>query len=71
MDGPRRALGHRRLGRPGMLAEVYRQKLKAPFYVEYEYHWDDILPEVARCVKFFDRGGTAELLPGSQARHRE
>ena len=37
-----------------LLAEVYRQKLKAPFYAEYEYHWDNNLPEVARCVKFFD-----------------
>ncbi len=37
-----------------LLAEVYRQKLKAIFYAEYEYHWDNNLPEVARCVKFFD-----------------
>jgi sugar phosphate isomerase/epimerase len=46
-----------------MLAEIYRQKLQAVFSIEYEYHWDNSLPEIAECVKFFDRaaaniGGT-------------
>jgi sugar phosphate isomerase/epimerase len=39
----------------GLLAEIHRQKLKAVFSIEYEYHWDDSLPEIARCVEFFDK----------------
>jgi sugar phosphate isomerase/epimerase len=38
-----------------MLAEVFRQKLKAVFSIEYEYHWDNSLPEIAKCVAYFDR----------------
>jgi sugar phosphate isomerase/epimerase len=38
-----------------MLAEVYRQKLKAFFAVEYEYNWENSLPEIAQCVAFFDK----------------
>ena len=39
----------------GMLMEIRRQKLKAVFSVEYEYHWDNSLPEIAQCVAYFDR----------------
>jgi sugar phosphate isomerase/epimerase len=39
----------------GMLTEVRRQKLKAVFSAEYEYHWDNSLPELAQCVAYFDR----------------
>jgi sugar phosphate isomerase/epimerase len=39
----------------GMLAEVRRQKLKALFSAEYEYHWDNSLPDLAQCVAYFDR----------------
>lgn len=38
-----------------ILAEVYRQKLKAVFSAEYEYNWDNSLPDLAKCVKYFDR----------------
>ena len=37
-----------------MLAELYRQKLKAVFSIEYEYNWDNSVPEIAECVKFFN-----------------
>jgi sugar phosphate isomerase/epimerase len=37
-----------------MLTELRRQKLKAVFSIEYEYHWDDSLPEIAKCVAYFD-----------------
>jgi sugar phosphate isomerase/epimerase len=37
-----------------MLAEIYRQKLKAFFAIEYEYNWENSLPEIAQCVAFFD-----------------
>jgi sugar phosphate isomerase/epimerase len=39
----------------GMLAEIRRQKLKAVFSAEYEYHEDNPLPELAQCVAYFDR----------------
>jgi sugar phosphate isomerase/epimerase len=39
----------------GMLIEIRRQKLKAVFSIEYEYHWDNSLPEIAQCVAYFDR----------------
>jgi sugar phosphate isomerase/epimerase len=39
----------------GMLMEIRRQKLKAVFSIEYEYNWDNSLPEIAQCVAYFDR----------------
>ena len=48
-------MGDRRLQRKGMLTEIRRQKLKAVFSIEYEYHWDNSLPEIAQCVAYFDR----------------
>ena len=39
----------------GMLAEVYRQGIKPPFMVEYEYHWKTSLPEIAQSVAYFDK----------------
>ena len=38
-----------------MLAEIRRERLKAVFSIEYEYHWDNSLPEIAQCVAYFDR----------------
>ena len=39
----------------GMLAEVYRQKIKSIFMIEYEYNWDNSLPDMVQCVAFFDK----------------
>ncbi len=39
----------------GMLTEVRRQGLKAVFLIEYEYLSANLLPEVAECVKYFDK----------------
>ena len=39
----------------GMLTEVYRQGIKPPFMVEYEYHWKTSLPEIAQSVAYFDK----------------
>jgi sugar phosphate isomerase/epimerase len=39
----------------GMLAEVYRQKLKAVFSIEYEYHWENSLPDMVESVAYFDK----------------
>jgi len=38
-----------------ILQEVRRQGLKAVFSIEYEYHWETSLPEIAQCVKYFDK----------------
>jgi sugar phosphate isomerase/epimerase len=39
----------------GMLTEVHRQGLQAPFFAEYEYHWENSLPEIAQGVAYFDK----------------
>jgi sugar phosphate isomerase/epimerase len=46
-----------------ILQEVLRQGLKAVFSIEYEYHWENSLPEIAECVKYFDKVA-AELAAG-------
>jgi sugar phosphate isomerase/epimerase len=42
----------------GMLTEIRRQKLKALFSAEYEYHWENSLPDLAQCAAYFDRVAT-------------
>jgi sugar phosphate isomerase/epimerase len=39
----------------GVLTEAYRQRLKAVFTIEYEHIWEQSLPDIARCVRFFDQ----------------
>jgi sugar phosphate isomerase/epimerase len=38
----------------GQLAELKRQNFKGPFCIEYEYHWENSTPEIAKCVEFFN-----------------
>jgi sugar phosphate isomerase/epimerase len=38
-----------------LMAELKRQNFHGAFCVEYEYHWDNSSPEIAQCVKFFNR----------------
>lgn len=40
---------------PALLKEIKRQGIKAVFSIEYEYNWENSLPEIAECVKFFDK----------------
>lgn len=42
------------------MAELKRQHFHGAFCVEYEYHWDNSMPEIAECVKFF-KATAAEL----------
>jgi sugar phosphate isomerase/epimerase len=35
------------------MAELKRQHFHGAFGVEYEYHWENSMPEIAECVKFF------------------
>jgi sugar phosphate isomerase/epimerase len=39
----------------GMLAEIHRQGFKGVFSIEYEYNWDNSLPEIAQSVEYFDK----------------
>ena len=36
------------------MAELKRQHFRGAFCIEYEHNWDNSLPEVAQCVKFFN-----------------
>lgn len=45
-----------------IMAELKRQNFHGAFCVEYEYHWDNSVPEIAQCVKFFNQT-CAELAP--------
>ena len=38
----------------GMLEELKRQHFHGAICIEYEYHWENSSPEIARCVKFFN-----------------
>jgi sugar phosphate isomerase/epimerase len=38
-----------------MMAELKRQHFQGAFCVEYEYHWENSSPEIARCVAFFNQ----------------
>lgn len=38
-----------------MLAELRRQGFRGVFSIEYEHNWLNSLPEIAQCVKYFDK----------------
>ena len=38
----------------GMLEELARQGFKGVFSIEYEYNWDNSVPDIAKCVEFFN-----------------
>jgi sugar phosphate isomerase/epimerase len=38
-----------------MLTEIHRQGVKAVFSIEYEYNWDNSVPEMIECVAYFDK----------------
>ena len=46
----------------GLLEELHRQNFKGVFSIEYEYNWDNSLPEIRKCVEFFD-AEAAKLKP--------
>jgi len=39
----------------GILAELCRQGFAGVISVEYEYNWDDSVPDIAECAAFFNR----------------
>jgi sugar phosphate isomerase/epimerase len=38
-----------------LLTEIHRQGFKGNFIIEYEYNWDNSLPDIAKCAEFFDK----------------
>jgi len=38
-----------------MLAELDRQNFKGIFTIEYEYNWDNSIPDIIECIKYFDQ----------------
>ena len=38
----------------GMLKELKRQKFKGFFSIEYEYNWDNSVPDIKKCINYFN-----------------
>lgn len=38
-----------------MLKELQRQKFKGIFSIEYEYNWDNSVPDIKQCVNYFNK----------------
>jgi len=45
---------------PAILDEFKRQGFKGNFSIEYEYNWDNSVPEIAQCIGFVRGYGTAK-----------
>jgi sugar phosphate isomerase/epimerase len=45
---------------PGILDELKAQDFQGTLSIEYEYHWDNSLPEVAQCIGFVRGYGAAK-----------
>lgn len=41
-----------------ILEELHRQDYKGVFSIEYEYNWENSLPEIRQCVKYFNNVST-------------
>lgn len=39
----------------GMLQELRRQNFKGVFCIEYEYNWDNSVPDIRQCIKYFNQ----------------
>ena len=39
---------------PAMLKELKRQGFKGMFTIEYEYNWDNSVPDIKKCVQYFN-----------------
>ena len=40
-------------GAKELLKELHAQGFRGVFSIEYEYHWQNSLPEVTKCARFF------------------
>ena len=39
----------------GILEELKKQEFQGVFSIEYEYNWDNSVPDVEECIKYFDK----------------
>jgi len=39
----------------GMLQELKRQNFKGYFSIEYEYNWENSVPDIKKCIQYFDK----------------
>jgi sugar phosphate isomerase/epimerase len=39
----------------GILKELKKQKFKGLFSIEYEYNWDNSLPDIRQCIEYFNK----------------
>lgn len=39
----------------GMLKELKRQEFKGVFSIEYEYNWDNSVPDIKKCIEYFNQ----------------
>ncbi len=42
-----------------LLSELKRQNFKGVFSIEYEYHWENSIPEIEKCIEYFDLVSTS------------
>ncbi len=54
---------------PAVMAEMLKQNFKGPISIEYEYNWDNSLPEITECVKYFTQK-TREILRAQRGGER-
>jgi sugar phosphate isomerase/epimerase len=47
-----------------ILEELYRQKFRGVFSAEYEHNWENNVPELAECVRYFEKVATELLQKG-------
>ncbi len=40
---------------PAVLAELKRQNFRGTIAIEYEYNWDNSMPDIAKCIDFFEQ----------------
>jgi len=38
-----------------MLKELKKQSFKGIFSIEYEYNWDNSVPDIKQCINYFNR----------------
>jgi sugar phosphate isomerase/epimerase len=54
-DGHDVVFGQGKADVKSLLAELKKQGFKGVFSIEYEYNWDDSVPEITQCVAAFDK----------------
>lgn len=40
---------------PGMMKQLKKQNFKGVFSIEYEYNWDNSVPDIKKCIQYFNQ----------------